>query len=224
MQQERLPVTSDDEVGMLSQSCNTLVKGLQNFIRHSEEILSEKSTGNGFGLKDDFESSLERMVQQADEKKKADKETAHIAAAVENSPNNIMYADHEFTLQYLNPAAVKTLKGLEKLLPDKVENLIGKSIEIFLKVPGDVRRIISDPRNLPHQAIVELGTERLNLQVAAIMDNDGNYLGPMLTLEVVTERLATEQKSQELVELDKQRGEEFRAKVDSILEVVNFAA
>ena len=135
-----------------------------------------------------------------------------------------MYADHELTLQYLNPAAVKTLKGLEKLLPDKAENLIGKSIEIFLKVPGDVRRIISDPRNLPHQAIVELGTERLNLQVAAIMDNDGNYLGPMLTLEVVTERLATEQKSQELVELDKQRGEKFRAKVDSILEVVNFAA
>ena len=43
-------------------------------------------------------------------------------------------------------------------------------------------------------------------------------------MEVVTERLATEQKSQELVELDKQRGEEFRAKVDSILEVVNFAA
>ena len=56
------------------------------------------------------------------------------------------------------------------------------------------------------------------------MDNDGNYLGPMLTLEVVTERLATEQKSQELVELDKQRGEEFRAKVDSVLEVVNFSA
>jgi len=135
-----------------------------------------------------------------------------------------MYADHEFNLQYLNPASVKTLKGLEKFLPDKVENLIGQSIEIFLKVPGDVRRIISDPRNLPHQAVVGLGTESLNLQVAAIMDNDGNYLGPMLALEVVTERLATQGKAQELAELDKQKGEELRAKVDSILEVVNFAA
>ena len=164
------------------------------------------------------------MVQQADEKKKADKEMVRIAALVENSPNNIMYADHEFNLQYLNPASVKTLKGLEKFLPDKVENLIGQSIEIFLKVPGDVRRIISDPRNLPHQAVVGLGTESLNLQVAAIMDNDGNYLGPMLALEVVTERLATQGKAQELAELDKQKGEELRAKVDSILEVVNFAA
>ena len=224
LQQERLPVTSDDEVGVLSQSCNTLVEGLQDFIRHSEEILSGKSTANGFGLKGDFESSLQRMVQQADEKKKADKEMVRIAALVENSPNNIMYADHEFNLQYLNPASVKTLKGLEKFLPDKVENLIGQSIEIFLKVPGDVRRIISDPRNLPHQAVVGLGTESLNLQVAAIMDNDGNYLGPMLALEVVTERLATQGKAQELAELDKQKGEELRAKVDSILEVVNFAA
>ena len=224
LQQERLPVTSDDEVGVLSQSCNTLVEGLHDFIRHSEEILSGKSTANGFGLKGDFESSLQRMVQQADEKKKADKEMVRIAALVENSPNNIMYADHEFNLQYLNPASVKTLKGLEKFLPDKVENLIGQSIEIFLKVPGDVRRIISDPRNLPHQAVVGLGTESLNLQVAAIMDNDGNYLGPMLALEVVTERLATQGKAQELAELDKQKGEELRAKVDSILEVVNFAA
>ena len=180
MQQERLPVTSDDEVGVLSQSCNILVEGLHDFIRHSEEILSGKGTANGFGLKGDFESSLQRMVQQADEKKKSDQEMVRIAALVENSPNNIMYADHEFNLQYLNPAAVKTLKGLEKFLPDKVENLIGKSIEIFLKVPGDVRKIISDPMNLPHQAVVELGTEKLNLQVAAIMDNDGNYLGPML--------------------------------------------
>ena len=56
------------------------------------------------------------------------------------------------------------------------------------------------------------------------MDNDGNYLGPMLALEVVTERLATQGKAQELAELDKQKGEELRAKVDSILEVVNFAA
>lgn len=138
LNQKKLPVTSNDEVGVLSQSCNSLVEGLQSFIRHSEEILSGKSTANGFGLKGDFESSLGRMVQQAEEKKKADSEMVRIAALVENSPNNIMYADHEFKLQYLNPAAEKALKGLEKLLPDTVENLIGKSIEIFLKVPGDV--------------------------------------------------------------------------------------
>ena len=69
LSQERLPVTSNDEVGVLSQSCNTLVDGLQKFIRHSEEILAGKSTAKEFGLKGDFESSLERMVHQTDEKK-----------------------------------------------------------------------------------------------------------------------------------------------------------
>jgi methyl-accepting chemotaxis protein len=69
LQQERLPVNSNDEVGVLSQSCNTLVEGLRNFIRHSEEILAGKSGQAEFGLKGEFESSLERMVHQAEEKK-----------------------------------------------------------------------------------------------------------------------------------------------------------
>jgi methyl-accepting chemotaxis protein len=69
LNQERLAVTSNDEIGVLSQSCNTLVEGLQNFIRHSEEILAGKSGQAEFGLKGEFESSLERMVHQAEEKK-----------------------------------------------------------------------------------------------------------------------------------------------------------
>ncbi|MBT3511433.1 MAG: HAMP domain-containing protein [Nitrospina sp.] len=69
LNQERLAVTSNDEVGVLSQSCNTLVEGLQKFIRHSEEILGGKSSQSEFGLKGEFESSLERMVHQTEEKK-----------------------------------------------------------------------------------------------------------------------------------------------------------
>lgn len=72
LHQERLSVTSNDEVGVLSQSCNTLVEGLQNFIRYSEEILAGKSDRSDFGLKGEFESSLERMVHQAEEKKKSE--------------------------------------------------------------------------------------------------------------------------------------------------------
>ena len=80
LRQERLPVTSNDEVGVLSQSCNTLVDGLQNFIRHSEEILAGKSGQTEFGLKGEFESSLERMVHQAEEKRLAEERTRQQAA------------------------------------------------------------------------------------------------------------------------------------------------
>ncbi len=72
LRQERLPVTSNDEVGVLSQSCNTLVEGLQNFIKYSEDILAGKNSRSEFGLKGEFESSLERMLHQAEEKKNSE--------------------------------------------------------------------------------------------------------------------------------------------------------
>jgi methyl-accepting chemotaxis protein len=72
LNQKKLPVTSNDEIGVLSQSCNTLVEGLQNFIKYSEEILAGKSTRSEFGLKGEFEGALERMLHQAEEKKQID--------------------------------------------------------------------------------------------------------------------------------------------------------
>jgi methyl-accepting chemotaxis protein len=79
LNQERLPVTSNDEVGILSQSCNTLMDGLQKFIRHSEEILAGKNNQSEFGLKGEFESSLERMMHQAEEKKNSEEMAGQLA-------------------------------------------------------------------------------------------------------------------------------------------------
>jgi methyl-accepting chemotaxis protein len=79
LKQEKLPVTSNDEVGVLSQSCNTLLEGLQNFIRYSEEILAGKADKADFGLKGEFESALERMMHQADEKRNAEERERKLA-------------------------------------------------------------------------------------------------------------------------------------------------
>jgi methyl-accepting chemotaxis protein len=83
LRQEKLPVTSNDEVGVLSQSCNTLVEGLQNFIKYSEEILAGKSDRSDFGLKGEFESSLERMLHQAEEKKVSEEQAKQQAVELQ---------------------------------------------------------------------------------------------------------------------------------------------
>ncbi len=54
---------------------------------------------------------------------------------VELSPVNIMMADVDGNLIYMNQKSMETLKTLEQYLPDKVENLVGKSIDIFHKNP-----------------------------------------------------------------------------------------
>lgn len=109
------------------------------------------------------------------------------------SPINTMLADAEGNLLYMNDNSFNTLKGLEQYLPDKVENLVGNSIDWFHKNPDHQRKIIANPLNLPHRAIIQLGPEKLDLLVSPIMDKDNNYVGPMVTWEVVTEKLKIEE-------------------------------
>ena len=111
---------------------------------------------------------------------------------VDRSPINTMMADVNGTLLYMNENSIKTLKTLEQYLPDRVENLTGKSIDIFHKNPAHQRKIFSDPTNLPHRATIQLGPEKLDLLVSPIFDKDGHYMGPMVTWEVVTEKLTME--------------------------------
>lgn len=75
LNQERLPVSSDDEVGMLSRSCNRLLDGLQEFIRHSRAMLKGQTDTMDLGLvglSGDFETSLLAMKKQTVEKKETE--------------------------------------------------------------------------------------------------------------------------------------------------------
>lgn len=128
------------------------------------------------------------------EKLVKDSEIARISSMMENAPINIMCADLELKIRYLNPASRQTLRKLEALLPVKADSIIGQSIDIFHKNPEVQRRILADPRNLPHRAIIQLGTERLDLLVSPMRDAAGTYVGPMLTWEVVTEKLLNEER------------------------------
>lgn len=151
-------------------------------------------------------------------------ETARVQSMMENMPINVIYADKDFNIRFVNPASVTTLRGLEQYLPIKVDELIGQNIDIFHKNPAHQRKILSDPKNLPHRTDIQLGPETLILLVSAIYDQNKNYMGPMVTWEVVTEKLATEAKVQEAMERERQQAEELKEKVDGLLEVVSAAA
>jgi methyl-accepting chemotaxis protein len=131
------------------------------------------------------------------EKKKMDNKASQLTSMMENAPINIMYADTELVLKYMNPISEKTLKTLEEYLPDRVENLVGQSIDIFHKNPAHQRKILSDPKNLPHQAQIQVGPEVLDLLVSPIYDQNKNYMGAMVSWEVITKRLEMERNEKE---------------------------
>jgi methyl-accepting chemotaxis protein len=120
------------------------------------------------------------------EKRRAEAEQQRLQQMVENSPTACMLADTDLNITYMNPVSLKTLKTVEQYLPCRAEEIVGKNVDFFHKNPAMQRGILSNPANLPHQADIELGPEKLSLMVSPIRDANGNYIGPMLTWNVVT--------------------------------------
>ncbi len=113
---------------------------------------------------------------------------------VDKMPINAMMCDPvTLEMTYMNEASRKTLESLQKYLPIPVDDIIGQSIDVFHKNPEHQRRILRDPKNLPFTAKIKLGPELLNLQIAAIMGEDGSYLGPIATWSVVTAQAKVEE-------------------------------
>ncbi len=122
------------------------------------------------------------------------------AGMTNNSPINIMFADRDLKIQYMNPASTKTLRTLEKFLPVAVDKIVGQSVDIFHKNPSHQRGILGDPKNLPRTAHINVGPEVLDLLVSPIYDPAQNYLGSMVTWSVITATLAAEKREKELTE------------------------
>ncbi|MCJ2024097.1 methyl-accepting chemotaxis protein [Methylobacterium sp. J-067] len=119
-------------------------------------------------------------------------EVSRLLTMIDDMPVAVMTADinDEFKINYLNRTSTKTLSTIEQHLPVKVADMVGRSFDIFHKNPHHQRTMLADASRLPHRTRIRVGPETLDLQVSAIKDPEGNYLGPMLTWAVVTAQVA----------------------------------
>lgn len=165
-----------------------------------------------------------RLISKAIQDVRAATAALEKAAIVENVPVNVMLADNNGVITYMNPASIKTLKTIEHQLPVKVDTIVGQSYDIFHRNPSHQRRLLADPKNLPHRAQIKVGGDTLDLAASAVYDSNGKYAGPMVIWEVITEKLASEAREKELQQREREAQEVLRQKVDQILGVVNAAA
>lgn len=120
-------------------------------------------------------------------------EAARVQNMMDNMPINVIMANREGELVYFNPTAMKTLKKLERLLPKPVEQLKGQKYDIFHKHPEMQRRLLSEPKNLPHKAKIQLGGETLDLLVSAnnglLLIAEGTVISPQLKMKLKVRRM-----------------------------------
>lgn len=152
-----------------------------------------------------------------------EQESARVQSMMENSPINVMYADRDLVIRYMNPASKRQLRELQQYLPVPVDSMIGQSVDVFHKNPAHQRTILSDPKNLPRRTTIHVGPESLDLLVSAIYDTNGAYLGAMVTWELITKKLEAERREKEMAERERAMQADLKEKVASMLEVVQRA-
>ena len=158
------------------------------------------------------------------ERVRAEAEQQRLQQMIENASVRLIMADLNLNIVYMNPASREALATLQHLLPVPVDEIIGKSVDLFHKDPERVRRILSNPANLPHSAQISLGDEILLLNAVAIRDGDGRYIGPMVDWEVITETVrAQEGLKQNMAEQQAAR-EDLERRVNQMMQVVQAAA
>ena len=124
----------------------------------------------------------------------ADVELSRLPDVLDSIPTRVMLADRDFTITYVNRATLEGLEKLREFLPVTPEQVVGSNLDIFHKNPAYQRGLLATADHLPRRAYIHVGPETLDLNVAAIRDDKGEYVGAMATWDVVTEKLELEKR------------------------------
>ena len=137
LHQPQLPVTSNDEIGVLSKSCNLLMQRLQGFIGSSKDILSGNLTTDISSQEGDFKSSLEDMLTQSKDKLASEEEVARAAKeqeALKKEQDEKERKDIEEKARLEREQAEKELQQAQEL-----QNKVNSILEVVSKAEkGDL--------------------------------------------------------------------------------------
>ena len=135
----------------------------------------------------DLQGKLIKVVKYATEITKAKLESmnaARLKLALDTCTSNVMMADANFNISYLNGAVTSFLqeaeKDIQKDLPSfKVEGLVGKNIDIFHKNPAHQRGML-DKLASTYKTSIQVGGRSFNLVANPIFGANNERLGTVV--------------------------------------------
>ncbi len=107
-------------------------------------------------------------------------------AVLDHLSDNMILADADLRIQYLNAASQRTLQALERFLPVAAARLAGQPLDVLCAPAGGGSPAPLDPRNLPSKLMVAFGPEKLELRFSPI-ETGGRFAGVLVSWSVVTE-------------------------------------
>jgi methyl-accepting chemotaxis protein len=112
-------------------------------------------------------------------------------AAFEGSAGAMMMIDRDLKVLYVNDATKKLFRehasSFRAAFPNfNPEDIVGACIDAFHKNPSHQRQMLADPSRLPHRADISVGDLKFALNISAVVDAKGSYVGNMLQWDNVT--------------------------------------
>ncbi|MEZ5374960.1 MAG: methyl-accepting chemotaxis protein [Acidimicrobiales bacterium] len=132
---------------------------------------------------------------------------ANARPALDALQHNVMIADRELTVRYINPMSFATLRMVESDIRSAfgigVDELLGGSIHRMHRDPARVEQILhqQDSFVLPHNADFAFGNVSLSTSINAFHDERGQHVGYIVSWRNISELIDAEHRAEELREL-----------------------
>ncbi len=158
--------------------------------------------GEFIGTVVEWEDKTERLAREKEEQSLAE-ENARIKEALDNVTTNVMIADADANIIYLNKSVGDMMKNAEsdiqKQLPHfNVNDLIGKNIDVFHKNPAHQRNLLKDLKGTYHGK-AEAGGRSFTV-IANPVFQHGERVGTVVEWADRTAEIAIEKEIDQMVE------------------------
>ena len=125
-----------------------------------------------------------------------------IKSALDNVTANVMIADRDFNIVYMNQAVGQMFLAAEadirKELPDfRASNILGGSIDRFHKHPAHQRGLL-DRLAGTYEAKIKLGGRTLTVVANPVINEAGERLGAVVEWQDITEQLAAREREERI--------------------------
>ncbi|MEZ5835648.1 MAG: methyl-accepting chemotaxis protein [Geminicoccaceae bacterium] len=149
-------------------------------------------------------SDRTREIAREAEEKRLQVEMVRVTSALDNCQTNVMVADPNCDIVYLNATLQDMLQRAEsdirRELPHfDARKLAGRSIDVFHKNPSHQRRLLEN-LSTTYKTQIAVGGRTFGLAASPIHDKDGNRLGTVVEWSDRTAELAVEREIDGVVE------------------------
>ncbi len=149
-------------------------------------------------------AEAEEERRRLEQERRIAAENQRIRTSLDNASSNVMLADNDGRIIYLNRNARALFEGIEddlrRELPQfDARNLVGASIDLFHKNPAHQRQLLATLKDT-HVADIEVAGRHMRITATPVIDEDGIRLGTTVEWLDRTQEVAVEREIDTLVE------------------------